>query len=416
MMNRGWIAVAALLVAVGQAQSGWFDFGRSASGPDVDRLYVAGAEAARGRETVTFFRDHLEAGRLVVKGFAARSKVPVALAEVSLDGGETWAKADLSKRGFEYAFAPEPGRSYTIMARLTDAGGKQSLPEETPSMKAGFRDEDLAQAVRAALNKLAAAYRVADLTGFMDGVSLDYRGWRSALEDAVARDLQRYNNIALDIIEDGVVAAGRDAKLTFRFHWRGYDAQSGAEIRSAQETTVFTFRWEDGRLKLLEMAYPPMFGLSRASDITTGSSGAALADASVFEAQDESAGFPWTSVTLKADAGASPYTEGFTFATGQAKRSSAFGDVEDMDLLFDMNIFKFRTDGGGGVLLVGSETVPETGYAAWSSELISVGQRYAVKTQDGFFAIFEVMGYAVSGDLATLDLRYKYRADGGRTF
>jgi DMSO/TMAO reductase YedYZ molybdopterin-dependent catalytic subunit len=79
-------------------------------------------------DTVTGERT-LESGRIVLAGRAWAGGLSVARVEVSADGGETWAEAELEApsgpwawQGWEFVWEARPGR-HTLCARATDSNG-----------------------------------------------------------------------------------------------------------------------------------------------------------------------------------------------------------------------------------------------------------------------------------------------------
>lgn len=91
----------------------------------------------------------LRPGRLVVRGLAWSGAAPVAQVEVSLDKGETWARADLLEPVARYAWrlwsitldAVPPGR-YSVWVRATDEAGN-AQPVQAPWNAKGYGNNNI---------------------------------------------------------------------------------------------------------------------------------------------------------------------------------------------------------------------------------------------------------------------------------
>jgi sulfane dehydrogenase subunit SoxC len=76
-------------------------------------------------------RRHLEAGPYTLEGRAWSGWGPIASVEVSVDGGATWAAAELGEqpppgawRGWTFAWDARPGE-HELCARASDAAGNR---------------------------------------------------------------------------------------------------------------------------------------------------------------------------------------------------------------------------------------------------------------------------------------------------
>jgi DMSO/TMAO reductase YedYZ molybdopterin-dependent catalytic subunit len=102
-------------------------------GTAVDPAQMVPVTSLRVKSVIASIRDKqsVAPGPLNIRGAAWSNGSPVAMVEISTDGGRRWSRARLGKesdrfgwRLFEYAWTPPQEAYYTIMARAQDAAGE----------------------------------------------------------------------------------------------------------------------------------------------------------------------------------------------------------------------------------------------------------------------------------------------------
>ena len=399
------LAVLAACLSSLPAQARWWIFGKQSDKPEITRVFVGGLSLDEVRDEVTLTRESLEGGMVVLKGYTSKAGSAVALAEVSLDGGASWKEAELGKNGvFLYRFQPKPDEVYTFAFRVVDTTGQKNDPSDIPERKLVYKDVSIGDDVKKAFDSLVQAYQRRDLSSFMDMISQDFSGDYTEFQRGVEADFKGYSNIVVDAIIDSIVTAGKDIKVSFRYNWRANSIANGAQVQPTQQSTVVTFRIDDGKPKLYAMNSPVPFGVSNASRISTGGGG------------DTSQGQPEVSGTVTLNA-----NQGLVLGTGDVvgvpegstgNADLAYFVVNNSGFLVQTMIAK---SGGGGQLVNNISLLPESGYA---NPVFNVhpntGDFYAVKTPSGKYALLEITYGAHNVDHVTFNFRY--RPDGGRGF
>jgi len=121
-------------------------------GEPVDRMQPRSLMAPPGIPEFMTRDRTVAAGEVVLEGRAWSGHAPVETVEVSTDGGETWARAELEPegepwawRGWSYGWNAEPGE-HVLCCRARDAAGNEQ-PHEPPWNLGGYANNSV-QAVR----------------------------------------------------------------------------------------------------------------------------------------------------------------------------------------------------------------------------------------------------------------------------
>ena len=121
-------------------------------GEPLDRMQPRSLMAPPGIPEFMTRDRTVAAGEVVLEGRAWSGHAPVETVEVSTDGGETWARAELEPegepwawRGWSYGWNAEPGE-HVLCCRARDAAGNEQ-PHEPPWNLGGYANNSV-QAVR----------------------------------------------------------------------------------------------------------------------------------------------------------------------------------------------------------------------------------------------------------------------------
>jgi len=121
-------------------------------GEPLDRMQPRSLMAPPGIPEFMTRDRTVAAGEVVLEGRAWSGHAPVETVEVSTDGGETWARAELEPegepwawRGWSYGWNAEPGE-HVLCCRARDAAGNEQ-PHEPPWNLGGYANNAV-QAVR----------------------------------------------------------------------------------------------------------------------------------------------------------------------------------------------------------------------------------------------------------------------------
>ncbi len=129
---------------------------------------------------------------------------------------------------------------------------------------------DYQQQVRETLAALATAYQQRNLRGFMNLVSPDFLGDDFLLDRALRKDFRNFDNISLRFNVNSINIDARGRAQVYTHYNRSVAAQKDGKTYSDHGVTQFTFHLRDGKIKLYDMKYPIIFGVSEASLLATG--------------------------------------------------------------------------------------------------------------------------------------------------
>ncbi len=253
-----------------QVQAKWWIFGQNQDEITLSYLYINNISFDEGGEEITLYRQYLEEGNIMIKGKASIKKGGIGSVQISIDGKESWKKAELSKDGaFVLKFKPEIEKAYEIYVKILTTSGKSNDFEETRKIVT-VSNQDIRAAVSEVLNKLTESYMSKNAIGFMDFISDDFAGDFTLLDRAVRKDFSLFDNIDLRFVLTTIASdskGGVYAAITYnRFLIGARDGQTYSD----KGMTEFSFIPEGRGLKVKSMKNPLIFGLSDAANIGTG--------------------------------------------------------------------------------------------------------------------------------------------------
>lgn len=264
-------AVMMFVLSAVPAHAKWWIFGKGKKdGVTISYLYLNNMPYQDMNGKAVFYRDSMQKNEIVVAGKAKTSNGSVGTVMVSLDGRETWEKANLAKDGtFEYVFTPETGRTYDFYLKAVDTTGKNNEVDET-AVKISLSEERIGDKVIPFLTSLFNAYQDKDKKEFMDMVSESFSGGKEILDTAVGSDFNLLEQIKFLWSVNAVTTApnGR-LSVSLRYERRVTVADSGIPL-SDKGFTELQIEPEEGVLKLAGMRSPLLFGLSGEEDISGG--------------------------------------------------------------------------------------------------------------------------------------------------
>ncbi len=387
----GIILVVVFLAYSFEAQAKWWIFGKAEDIPEITSIFIGSLEITNiSTDELLLDNSNLEGDDLVIKGFAAKGEAPLAMAKISFDGGRTWVDANIKGGTFIYRFAPEENEEYKPQFKVMDTAGKESDVRDLPQFVLIYRAVSMHEVIEEIKQKIVDAYVAKNLTRFMSYVSDSFTGDVFALEEAVQSDFRMYDNMNVDVTIQQVDKSGDQANVDFTYEWSAVETSTG-EIVTESGRSSFIFVQEQGSYKILTMACPIIFGISEASEISTGFYHSSL---------------PIQTASIN-DGGS------IDFTTGSVDASGTTGDIQ-----YDSASGLWHVGGSGAGLyeLSSSGTLGE--YTTVSSEsssylsgigAISDGQIYAVMCANGNYAIFKIVSGAGTPPLS---IRYKYQPDG----
>ena len=410
------------LVCANQAEAkGWL-FGDEENLPEITSLFLGGVEiTGMGAKELVLDNSNLEAGNVMIRGFVAKAGVPLAMAKISLDGGQAWEEVGIEGGRFFYQFAPEADREYKPQFKVIDTEGGESDIRDLPRFALIYKPVDLIEVLEQTLQEMIEAYVFKNLPRFSRYISDYFRGDRFALEEAIESDFTRYDNINIDVTVQQVIKSGNEVAVDFEFNWYGIKKSDGSILSPARGSTHYIFQQEEGGYKLLAMASPIIFGISEASQVDTGEPGSAVDDtATTFQTEDTTTTTTPESLTTYSASIIEWGTadQRLDFST-QSVVTGSGGDIQygiatPKIYCVPLGGSVYINDLGTGSLDDFSEA-PEDADPGWENVELSptAGRTYAVKTSEGNYGLFEVTAF-VDNPGGALDVDYKYQSDGTR--
>ena len=312
---------------------------------------------------------------------------------------------------------------------------RTAAPQPVPVGPSQSLPANYEQLVRAALVDLATAYQQENLRGFMQLVSPDFLGDDFLLDRALRRDYRAFDNINLRLSVNSINVDTRGrAKVLVNYN-RSVTAQQDGKVYSDRGITLFTFHLQGGKVKLYDMKYPILFGLSEASQLATGdvkSSENAMVlsidrkgQVSVLpynEARNvaEQSGVKrGNNVRLRAIGFYGPY-ECWSFEDNRRTQSADLHHF-DGDILFEGAGIALRS----GTLYKELSAIdisavteaPDPSVTTYSSGWLHIGdilnKVVALKLSNGHFALIQVVSHP---NFTEMYFDYKYQPSGSRSF
>ncbi len=266
--------ILASFIAPRQAEATWWTFGKAGDIPEISSLFIGNVDIVHLEgDELLLDNSNLDGDMVTIKGFAVKAEAPLAVANISLDGGQTWEDVTIESGGvFIYSFKPEEGKEYKPQFKIMDTAGKESDLRDSPRFTLIYTSINLRQAIDETLHAMIQAYTSKSLSRFSTYLSDSFRGDIFALEEAIESDFRLFDSINIDISIQQVFKAGNEIKVDFDYDWFGNRKADGNLISPERDSTSYIFRQENGGYKLLSMASPIIFGVSD-PDIGTGGGG-----------------------------------------------------------------------------------------------------------------------------------------------
>ncbi len=297
------------------------------------------------------------------------------------------------------------------------------------------------QLVRNALSDVAAAYQQKSLRDFMQNVSPDFLGDDYLLDRALRRDFLNFDYISLRFNVNSIQTDARGRAQVYVRYNRTVRAQKDGVTYSDHGVTQFTFHLKDGKVKLYDVKYPVIFGVSEASMLATGEVRTAenvnilavsrRGEVSVLpyndarNLSDQSAVKRGTGIRLQFS-NAPLIVQGWSFADNRRTYPNAYHTVEG-DFTFTTQWINlapgtsFRLLGAADVADVTEVPDPSIHPYDTSDDLpappdvlpTGVGNVYALKLSSGKYAVIKIVSYT---HLSEFVFDYKYQPSGSRRF
>ena len=388
------------LTYINPAQAKWWIFGKTEDIPEIVNLFVGGVDVTN-MESRGLFLDasNLEAGGVVIKGFVAPGEAPAAVVKISLDGGGNWEDINIQQNSFVHQFEPVEGQEYHLQFKVMDTLGKESDVRDIRPFTLIYRNVSLNEVANEILREAAQAYLNKNLSKFMSFVSDSFTGDIFALENALQSDFRLYDTTSLDLTLQQITKTGDQVKIIIEYNWQGVEKSTGEIIDSERGTTGYTLKQEQGGYHIITMDDPIIFGISRASDFSTGGLNPPSPN---LGAQDT-----LTSLTIFSSEVHDSF--GFNFSSGQEVTSNYDIFLSSSDLV--------AGSGDAGIQVVASSgslsdhtTVPASGYSSsLGSSEFGAGYIIAVRGEDGTFSIFRITADSRPNEI---HFDYKHQPDG----
>ena len=229
--------------------------------------------------------DDLEGNKLVIRGRAEISGGKIGAVLISLDGGDTWKKANLDPNGaFNFEFRPDFGREYDLRVKAVATTGKSSGYENDafPFMIERNRSED---EVKETFLAMLRNYTNENRGEFMSFVSDDFEGDLNSLEDAIEDDFRFFDNIIIKPNITRVISLGSQFQISFTYD-RMLQSTTTGKVLTHRAASNMTFKRTGDGFKLIAMAAPLLFGVSNVDEVATTIEEASIGTAVIVVNQD----------------------------------------------------------------------------------------------------------------------------------
>lgn len=434
-----WMVLMVLAVSSTVVSAAWWEFGRAEGEPVITDLKFNRVDVLRAEDLVVLNREDLDAsGVLTLRGQAEVRRGLIGLVEVSLDGGETWQRAVLGERGrFTFEFRPTLEQAYDFRIRaITTVGQKTDVEDHSFTLR--ISAANVQEEVRQAFMNLLQAYMDENRSRFLAGVSQDFDGNLSVLEDAISDDFRYLDNIRIEANIARVAQFDRSHEVYFTFNRRVQSARSGQILRDSAASMATFVREGDG-FKLQRLAAPLIFGLSGASEIATSVTEQSVGRQviTVDPRTGSAATAPQGSTVGQ---GGGQGTDGGNVERGSAMlyasndQCTAFefdggntypgqnclGAFTEGDFRIEINLMWLQTGNMAQRLNASFDAtsqVPATGYQSGPFD-VEVGQVWAFSLLGGSkFGVIEITSMTeITPGLFHVGIRYKFQPDGSRNF
>lgn len=295
---------------------------------------------------------------------------------------------------------------------------------------------DYSLQVRKAMSDLSLHYQRKNLRSFMNLVSPGFLGDDFMLDRALRRDFRDFENISLRFAVNSVNIDTRGRAQVYVHYNRSIVAQKDGRTYSDHGVTQFTFHLYDGKVKLLDMKYPIIFGVSQASLLATGEvRDAENADILAVNRRGEVSVLPYNEAKTAAEQSGvrrginirlrssmvGPYYEGWSFADNRRTQADNLAHF-DGDMLFEGGWLKlpagtiYRDLGSGDLSTVTAAPDPAVvsyDTTGWIEVSACVNKVLALKLRNGKFALIKIVSHTWDFDMY---FDYKYQPSGSRSF
>ncbi len=296
------------------------------------------------------------------------------------------------------------GLSLTGMPKAV-IGMTEASDDETAVETSLLSTDDIKQAALKTLFDLANAYSQKMRSAFMRLVSDNFRGDLFAFEDALLKDFRNYRDVNLDFIPDTVTVEGTEAEVGFRYNMSVVNDQGTQTLYSG--TSAYEFGLEDGKMKLVRMATPILFGnsLPQSENPIAKPQGTDVID------MGSAPGESGTSV-VTGEGTLTQGVSGFRFSSeSNMTETSADVFMRGTGTGLEINV-------GGGLDALGTGSLSTvTSLTSDPSDQfidpIQVGDLVAVKTLDGKYAVIRITGIVTN---VSISFEYKYQPNGSTSF
>ncbi|MFA6450857.1 MAG: invasin domain 3-containing protein [bacterium] len=191
-------------------------------------------------------KSRLTDGKMRLAGTAESDRCDISKAEVSMNDGATWVKAE-GRNSWSYSFAPREG-TYEFAARSVDADKQESLVSQT--VEVNYIDKTDEELLRIDFDALMRAYRDKDSGTFVDGASSMFSSSGSTVEDKSRLDqslnskFNEQTSVYLRYQVSSIIVSGNTGRVMFS--WDANKITSGYS-----HTGNFVFNMEEEGWKLL---------------------------------------------------------------------------------------------------------------------------------------------------------------------
>ncbi|GAB4173263.1 MAG: hypothetical protein Kow00100_14860 [Geothermobacteraceae bacterium] len=260
-----------LLLTSVEADAKWWIFGKAEdAGVSTRYIYLNDLSYDELGEKVVLYQESLPQGKIFIRGKGSAGKNQIGAVQVSLDGKQSWQKAQVASDGsFLYSFAPEVGQTYELYVKVLDTTGK-SNDIEASRKELTISADSTQDTIYQVLDQLFKAYIDEDSFAFMRLVSDDFVSGTALLDSAIRQDFSAFDNIQLHYTLNNVTRGGNGNLFVALSFSRMVTSSRSGQTFSDQASTEFTFKLEGDKPRLYSMKNPLIFGLSDAGNIATG--------------------------------------------------------------------------------------------------------------------------------------------------
>lgn len=308
---------------------------------------------------------------------------------------------------------------------------------------------DYQQQVRETLAALVANYQQENLSGFMRTVSPNFLGDDFLLDRALRKDFRNFDNINLRLAINSINTDARGRAQVYVHFNRSVTAQKDGRMYSDHGIAQFTFHLHNGKVKLYDMKYPILFGVSEASLLATGEvRSAENANLLTVNRRGEVSVLPYNEAKAVSEqsgvkrgtnirlifssdmaAPGSLRSQGWSFADNRRTEVSSYHDI-DGDFVLRIQWLDLRPGTSYRQLSATdvsevSEVPDPLAYPYISNNELPpspdlldavIGKVFALKLSTGKYAVIKIVDYTFMHGAVEMYFDYKYQPSGSRSF